>query len=553
MKKDIFEAVQPMATAAAVIEKSARQLLYDSRYKVNQKLGEKKKKIDRKTFDAMVLQQISKSKGPAAERAKQMLLKSRSTVKEDFIPLMEDAATNSVAKALYKVFVEGVQKEEVVELPYVKQLAEEKETKYKIRVTDLKTGNSYVRYGTREKITQLRAKGLKVEMTEHGEPREGERKRGESTASALGGGRKAKRDYDGDGKVESSSKEHAGVVHNAIQRATGGTPDGKDTRKEDYLWTEGTTSTEGQNSKKIDVMKNGETNNVKIFPQDGSEEPRGGVINAGVEFEGPILTEKALSRAQQRFMGMVYAVKKGEKPMSPEVAAAAKGMTKKEAKKFAKTKHKGLPEKVEESMCGDTDEKKKDTRGDYAKINLIKNKLRAMGAKNPIVMVASEETVEEGMGLSVGASRLGAAILSNPKTPYEQGARNLQRNLTDPVGFAIKGAIKSAANTLGAGTNTNDKMMQKRQPQTPLQKQVAARTQQVVNSYEPEGELVDEAAEDRARDEHQERGGMAARVDYDRPPAKKKTNKELGIRDFTPAEKKKRAKEMSAHLKKMRG
>ena len=41
----------------------------------------------------------------------------------------------------------------------------------------------------------------------------------------------AKMDYDGDGDIESGSKEHAGSVHNAIQRATGGTPDGKDTRR----------------------------------------------------------------------------------------------------------------------------------------------------------------------------------------------------------------------------------------------------------------------------------------------------------------------------------
>jgi hypothetical protein len=43
------------------------------------------------------------------------------------------------------------------------------------------------------------------------------------------------------------------------------------------------------------------------------------------------------------------------------------------------------------------------------------------------------------------------------------------------------------------------------------------------------GELGEEAS-DRARDEHQMRGGMAARVDYDRPPAKKLSNKELGIK-----------------------
>ena len=47
--------------------------------------------------------------------------------------------------------------------------------------------------------------------------------------------KKAKKDYDGDGKIETGSKEHAGVVHNAIQRARGGKPDGKDTRKEENI------------------------------------------------------------------------------------------------------------------------------------------------------------------------------------------------------------------------------------------------------------------------------------------------------------------------------
>ena len=54
----------------------------------------------------------------------------------------------------------------------------------------------------------------------------------------------------------------------------------------------------------------------------------------------------AVSKAQQRFMGMVHAVKKGEMAApSPEVAQAAASMKKKDAKDFASTKHKGLPEK----------------------------------------------------------------------------------------------------------------------------------------------------------------------------------------------------------------
>ena len=58
------------------------------------------------------------------------------------------------------------------------------------------------------------------------------------------------------------------------------------------------------------------------------------------------LSEKAVSKAQQRFMGMVHAAQKGEKPMSKAVADVAKSMKKSDAKDFAKTKHAGLPEKV---------------------------------------------------------------------------------------------------------------------------------------------------------------------------------------------------------------
>jgi len=67
------------------------------------------------------------------------------------------------------------------------------------------------------------------------------------------------------------------------------------------------------------------------------------------------LEEKAKSKAQQKFMAMVYAKKKGKmKDASPEVKKAAKSMTKKEARDFAKTKHKGLPEKVDKKRKGKT-------------------------------------------------------------------------------------------------------------------------------------------------------------------------------------------------------
>lgn len=67
-----------------------------------------------------------------------------------------------------------------------------------------------------------------------------------------------------------------------------------------------------------------------------------------------IVIEKSVSKQQQKFMGMVRAVQKGEMDApSPEVAKAAKTMKKKDVKDFAKTKHKGLPNKKEADECWD--------------------------------------------------------------------------------------------------------------------------------------------------------------------------------------------------------
>jgi hypothetical protein len=77
-----------------------------------------------------------------------------------------------------------------------------------------KNGTSYRKRTSRTEIQRLRSNPnvSSVEMTRYG----------------VDGA--AKKDYDGDGKVESGSKEHAGAVHNAIQRKKGGVPDGQDTR-----------------------------------------------------------------------------------------------------------------------------------------------------------------------------------------------------------------------------------------------------------------------------------------------------------------------------------
>ena len=62
----------------------------------------------------------------------------------------------------------------------------------------------------------------------------------------------------------------------------------------------------------------------------------------------------AQSKAQQKFMGMVHATQKGdmENPSS-EVEKAADSMSNKDAKDFASTSHKGLPDKIKEMVLAE--------------------------------------------------------------------------------------------------------------------------------------------------------------------------------------------------------
>ena len=106
--------------------------------------------------------------------------------------------------------------------------------------------------------------------------------------------------------------------------------------------------------------KNKKSGNVEVMPNipDGKKGMTTNVTNEEV------LNEKSGSKSQQRFMGMVHAAKKGEKAASPEVAKAASSIKKKDAKEFASTKHKGLPEKKvkKESFEGGVNKARRDYR-----------------------------------------------------------------------------------------------------------------------------------------------------------------------------------------------
>ena len=78
----------------------------------------------------------------------------------------------------------------------------------------------------------------------------------------------------------------------------------------------------------------------------------------------------ALSKKQQKFFGIVRAIQKGEQtPTTPETAKAAADMKKSDVKKFASTKHKGLPEKKVT---------KEEKNGDHEP-EMIRNQLKTAG------------------------------------------------------------------------------------------------------------------------------------------------------------------------------
>ncbi len=357
-------------------EARVRQAVYDIRYRA------RREELPLRQAYSQYMQNSNMSQQEKTLVKQKLFGKGGGMKAEEFN--IEDFASTNVASALYKVFVEGVNKEEPIVLTYMEKLETAEHRKYKVKVTD-KNGRSYVRYATRDKISSLRANPNieSVEMTGYGEPYEGEKKRGEMTAKAKAGKGldpvgKEDKDIDNDGDHDKTDKyllNRREVRGSAIAKRKG--------LGEEFLGeVNAETSNPDANEKKIDVM-NG-TNKVIISPEaPGGKNMTGRLQVAHNEMEGPFITEKAVSQAQQKFMGMVYAAKKGGKPASPEVAKAAAGMSKKEARKFAKTKHKGLPVHKEECGCDDRVKSKgeEDSRSIPTKMNLVKNKFRAMGLK----------------------------------------------------------------------------------------------------------------------------------------------------------------------------
>jgi len=321
-------------------EKKIRQAVYDIRYRA------RREGIDlRAAYSQYMSNSNLTAPEQAAVRAKLFGKDGGGDKKESYDAVMNDGATSAVAKAMFKVFVEKNIKEEEIQ----EDAASEK--KYKVRVIDEKSGKSYVRYADREKITALRAKGLKVEMTEHGDPYEGTKREGKGKMDPV-----AKKPSDRDGDVNNDGKKDGTdkYIYNRRDAINAAIAKRKAV-KEEFL-VDGTTSTEGQNTKKINPsnVDNYKTGAVKVMP-----------------------TTESASKLKELIEKKKSVCAKTEEGKDCDIH----GM-------------KACPDTVEEGKK----EKEEISAGERATYRtLLKNKLRAMGMKNPLIMnmePGEEETMK---------------------------------------------------------------------------------------------------------------------------------------------------------------
>ena len=424
------------------IEKAASQLASDTKYEVRKALGtDVVSKMAPAALMKAYMEQLGKSEeGPVKALARKKL--TGGSMKENFN--IDALASSSVANALFKVFVEGAKKEEtVLGEEYLEELIKKNrngENLYWVKVY-YKNGTTYTRWADRARMSEIRS-NPNVETVEMVDSKPSENQRDKSSKN--------------DGNLANNYPPYNKVTRGDVVAGARGEDEmgGKKKIKEDLdFFAEGRGKDKKNKPFKFNVMRGKNDKIVKLFPETTKVNEE--VITAKQKFMR-MINEKAESEKQQKLFGLALSVKRGETPrseVSAEVLKIVDTMSEKKIRDFAKTKHESLPVYKEETAC-DSSEPQRDTRGDYAKKNILKNKLRAAGIRNPIVMVTDEEDVKEGLGLSVGASRLGSAILSNKQTSYEQGAKNLQKNLTDPVGYAIKGAARAVLAPVGTGRRT---------------------------------------------------------------------------------------------------
>ena len=262
MSNNIVEATpaaapQPSGGAIDKIRKQARQLAYDVRYKVKSKFKDGQK-ADPASLKSAYMKQLGSSPapGPVKQMAKKMLIGEE----YDFVDLDKD-----ISKLVSRIFSEHHQKDKDGNtIPHEDELTEEESKgKYKVRVTDKKTGKSYVRMADRAKIAELRKNPniSSVEMTGYGTPYEGEKKKGEQTAKTKSGkGLDPVGKEDGDVNNDGKKDKTDSYLMNRRKAI------GKAMAKEEFIGEVADAKPE-EKEKKMDVMKG--KNKIEVNPKLG--------------------------------------------------------------------------------------------------------------------------------------------------------------------------------------------------------------------------------------------------------------------------------------------
>ena len=192
----------------------------------------------------------------------------------------------------------------------------------------------------------------------------------------------------------------------------------------------------------------------------------------------------AVSKKQQRFFGMVRAAQKGEmKNPSSEVSDVASEISMKDAKKFAKTKHKGLPEKkkVEEAI-------KRDEYGDP----IGGPKISKKQVKKNLASNAKDEKIVH----SEGAAWTKKAGKNKEGGLNEKGRKSYER---ENPGSDLKAPSKEKGNKRRKSFCARMKGMKKKLTSAKTARDPDSRINKSLRawncSYEPQGKLVEDYEE----------------------------------------------------------
>ena len=467
MSNHIFEEGPRRGHAAgnSSLEQQASQLTSDIKYKARQKMkGTSGSSMSPGQVQQLYRQLLGSSSAPGGVKA---------IVKKKLFKEQIDTGVVSVSEHV----------KDSSSYVYSRVFSEAEERKFVVRVTDRETGNTTYRKADRAKISELRAnKNISsVEIT--GRKEVDDAYKGDPKPNY--GGKKAKKDYDGDGKVESGSKEHAGAVHNAIQRKKGGVADGKDTRKEEYIDEapyQVMGSPDGKKEKKI-----GKPVKSRKYADSRAAELADTHKTTGGQYRSKYV-EEVIYEKDDNGEKKLDVMKKGKNnvKINPSLGESIRA-------ELDLLKAQRIAEQ-DASMKQQDDEKKKEQLADQQKKKDKQMKLRIIQSKKRALMGGAEITASHKLEGDTIAE--GEACMNSKEGEDCPVHGKDDCSMEDPRSMPTK--INLAKNKL--------------------------RAMGLKMSYDMQGEMVDEEAYDSKKDKHLERGGVGARVDYKKPPSQKDNN-----------------------------